>query len=513
MRVVLMAETSGKYVQCVYSIAGRYAGVSFLLLIWRLRLLLLVCMVTVVSMVTVPAGAAELLTPCRIPGFPREVQCGQLQRPLNPAQEHGTQIQLYFIVLPAQDKNKSDDPLFLLAGGPGQSAIHVAAWANGIFEKLRRRRDLVFVDQRGTGRSAPLQCPESSNSLDDLDHDSKLAYILRCKTRLEKLPYGDLRFFTTSVAVQDLEAVRRALAYPKINMAGVSYGTRVALEYARQFPASVRRIVLDGVVPPDQSLTGDGFQQALLSLFADCAADESCKKAYPGLPGQWDKLLADLPEKTMLAHPRLLSSVSTVMTRDALLGMVATVLYSPVSSAGLPYAIQQAGLGHFAPLLGLSGAGDLTDAGNIFYGMHFSVWCSEEYARLPVVSPYSNFGSVRTKIYAEVCPRWPRGAVPPAFYTIPVSPVPVLLLSGEIDPATPFWYAEHVAKELGSGARHLILAHSGHGILGQRCMAAIVTRFFNADTDQLAHDVDATCIRPVPRPRFWLAPRLAESKP
>ncbi|PRC93789.1 alpha/beta fold hydrolase [Solimicrobium silvestre] len=457
----------------------------------------------------ISAHASDLLKPCRVDGFAQQVQCGQIQRPLNPDEPNGKQISLHFIVLTAQDKSKAPDPIFLLAGGPGQSAINVASWMKAMFEKLQRRRDLVFVDQRGTGKSAPLICPESSDlkGIGEADHEVQEA--LKCKTQLEKLPYGDLRFFTTSIAMQDLDAVRAALNYPQINLIGISYGTRAALEYARQFPTKVRRSVLDGVVQPDQMLADDDLQKSLDNLFKDCAQDVRCQKAYSTLPQDWKKLLAGLPQKAQLTHPRLGTQISATITRDDVLGWVTAIIYSPVNSAGLPSAITQAGKGNFNPMLALSGTGNLPNPGSIAYGMHFSVVCAEEYEhQLQATKPSANndFGDLHNQMYLKVCQQWPRGKVPEGFYTTPVSATPVLLLSGGIDPVTPPWHADRVAKALGPMARHIVLERSGHGMLQQTCLSDVATKFINAKTDQDAQNVDASCVKQIPRPSVWIAP-------
>lgn len=448
--------------------------------------------------------AQSATQPCRTEGFAQEVQCGQVERPLNPAAPQGKKIQIHYMVLKAKDHNKRDDPLFLLAGGPGQSAINVAGWAERLFNKLQLRRDLVFVDQRGTGLSAPLNCPDTQDLSQLADNDLALRSLERCKTDLQKLPYGDLRFYTTSIAVQDLEAVRKAEGYPQINLAGVSYGTRVALEYLRQYPQSVRRMVLDGVVPPDYALSGDDLQSALNRLFTDCSQEARCQKAYPKLAQSWRDLLAGLPKTTVLKHPRLNTEAAVTIRRDTVLGMVASVLYSPVNSAGLPYAITEAKSGRFNPLLALSGNTALPGPGSIAVGMHYSVWCAEEAARLPVTQ--DDFGRFRSETYRKICAGWPRGEVPAAFYTLAKSPRPVLLLSGGLDPVTPPQHGEHVARALGTEARHVVLGKSGHGMLMQSCVDEVVYRFMDAAEPK---KVDLSCIKPVPRPLVWTLPRAA----
>lgn len=455
------------------------------------------------------AHADDRLTSCRVEGFAQQVQCGQLQRPLNPDQPLGKQITLHFIVLSAKDNNAASEPIFLLAGGPGQSAINVASWMQILFEKLQRGHDLVFVDQRGTGSSAPLLCPENNDLAGIGDVNFVQQQILKCKTQLEKLPYGDLRFFTTSIAMQDLDAVRDSLHYSRINLIGISYGTRAALDYQRQFPQHVRRSILDGVVQPDDMLAEDDLQKSLASLFNACALDHRCQQAYPSLPQDWKKLLASLPQQTQLTHPRLGSQINATVRREDVLAWVSQVLYSPVSSAGLPGAIEQAVKGNFNSLLALSGAGNLTNPGSIAYGMHFSVMCAEENEHMqqhPKPAADNDFGDLHNQLYLNVCKVWPHGQVPKDFYRVAASTTPVLLLSGGLDPVTPPWHAQKVAQALGSKARHIVLNNSGHGMLQQSCLADVATQFINAKTDLSAQQVDASCVKQIPRPSVWIAP-------
>ncbi|MFZ6773124.1 alpha/beta hydrolase [Undibacterium sp. SXout7W] len=454
-------------------------------------------------------------SPCRLPDFPQEVQCGKVTRPLNPAQADGRQIDIHYAILPSQDKNKLPDPVFLFAGGPGQSAINVAAWGQAAMARLNRRRDLVFVDQRGTGRSAPLHCAELEDAADTLTQEQMGALSDTCLLRLQQLPYGDLRFFSTHIAVQDIEAVRRQQGYDKINLLGVSYGTRASLEYARQFPASVRRMVLDGVVPPEMYLPAADAQRALDNLFSDCIQQAQCNAAYPQLATHWQHLLATLkhsPQPVSIAHPRLGSRWQLDMTHELLLGLVHKTLYAPLSVSGLPYAIMQADAGNYAPLLTLSGATSRAGPGGIAYGMHFSVWCSEAYARSGMPAPADDFEKLSAAMYERSCRGWPRAEIPMAFFTIPRSRSPALLLSGGIDPVTPTRHAVAVGKALGSNARLISIEQAGHGLLMQGCVRDVVYRFLNAKTDQDALQLDTSCVRQIPRPFAWQPPRTSVTK-
>ena len=183
--------------------------------------------------------------------------CGRVPRPLDPARPAGPSIDIHFAVVPALARHKAEDAVFFFAGGPGQSAIDLAGALSQRYARFSNRRDLVFVDQRGTGRSAPLSCedPPPTAPLSELsDPGSQERQMRDCLAKLKALPHGDLRHYTTWVAMQDAEAVRVALGAPQINVVGGSYGTRAVLEYLRQFPKAVRRAVIDGVAPPDMVL-------------------------------------------------------------------------------------------------------------------------------------------------------------------------------------------------------------------------------------------------------------------
>ena len=455
------------------------------------------------------SASAQASEPCRLPDFPQEVRCGHLQRPLDPTQPEGKKIDVHYVVVPSQDRNKLQDAVFLLAGGPGQSAIELAGFGQAVFGRLNRRRDLVFVDQRGTGRSAPLRCPELENRSEVVDYDAMLKLADECRQKLQTLPYGDLQYFSTSIAVQDLEAVRKELGYSAINLVGASYGTRAGLEYLRQFPASVRRLVLDGIAPPDMRLPSADAQAALDGVFSDCAKDIKCKQIYPDLAARWKKLLSKVPQKITLKHPRQMQQMTLPMTRDTLIGLVHKTLYSASTTAGLPYAITQAEQANFEPLIALSGALSLVGPGAIANGMHFSVWCGEAYARPNPIAPKDDFEIMSSSMYNRICEKWPRASIPAAFFDIPASPALVLLLSGGIDPVTPTRHGAAVAKALGAKARHISVDNAGHGLLAHGCVRDVLYRYINAKEEAEAIKVDASCVRQIPRPLAWIAPVVA----
>jgi len=469
---------------------------------------------TLVALAVVAAARAETpaaLTDCHVAGLRNGVLCGTLQRPLDPAHPERAQVSIRYVVVPAMARRKFADPVFLLAGGPGQSAVAVAAPTMALFSRLNNRRDIVFVDQRGTGGSAPLQCedPEHETLAEQADPERQVRLAAQCKAELLKLPYvksaDDLRYFTTSIAVQDLDAVRRALGAEQIDLVGASYGTRVALEYQRQFPHAVRRSVLDGVAPPDMALPASfslDNQAALDALLAACAAEAACKRDHGDLRARFESLLASLPRTVKAAHPLTGRREQFVVGRDMLLGAVRNALYAPQIAAALPAAIDAAAGGDFAGLIGLNATFAARKSSRIATGMHLSVVCAEDMPRVATSAdrPGADFGTSFASFYERMCATWPRGEVPPAFYTIAASAAPVLLLSGGLDPATPPRHGERVARALGPRARHVVVANAGHGVLGIGCMRDVLYRFIDAANDSDALAVDAGCVANVPRP-------------
>jgi pimeloyl-ACP methyl ester carboxylesterase len=461
--------------------------------------------------------AAELpagLKACRLPGVEHDAWCGALKRPLNPAEPQGRQIDLHYAVLPALARNKKPDPVVFLAGGPGQSAIALAGSVSRLMARVSNRRDLVLIDQRGTGRSAPLVCDDASPTrplVETADPARQLAEMQACRIALQKLPHGDLRRYTTTIAMQDVDAVRQALGAAQVNLVGGSYGTRAALEYMRQFPQAVRRVVIDGVAPPDMvlpaSFSTDG-QQSFDAMLAACEADAACKTRYPALRADWAALLRSLPRSVTVAHPVTGRPEAFTLTRDMLLSMVRLPLYVPALASGLPLAVTEAAQGRLGPLLGLASGMFGRRSTALAAGMHYSVVCAEDLPRLAKAgdAPGADFGRSAAEQYQQVCADWPRGEVPAAFYTLPPAPAATLLLSGGADPATPPRHGERVAKALGAKARHVVVAQAGHGVMAIGCMRDVVFRFIDAASDDEALKVDAGCAAAIPRPTVFSPP-------
>ena len=346
-------------------------------------------------------------------------------------------------------------------------------------------------------------------------HPNDSASRQRCLARLASTAplssADDLKFFTTPIAMQDLDAVRARLGAERINLVGASYGTRAALEYARQFPDRLRRSVLDGVAPPDMVLPTSGgtdTQAAFDAMLADCERSAACRRAHPTLRADWVGLLASLPKEVSAAHPLSGRRETFTLDRDRLLGTVRGPLYAPVLAAGLPQAISQAAAGRYEALLGLSSALSNRRSGSVAMGMHFSVLCAEDGPLLPAHNPVdvgmasttAPFTDQAARLYQRACAFWPRGAVAAAFYRIPTASTASLLLSGGLDPATPPRHAERVARALGPKALHVVVPNAGHGLLGVGCVRDLMFRFIDAADDAAARAADASCVTGIPRP-------------
>ncbi len=439
------------------------------------------------------AGAATIeLEDCRIsagPSFPSiKARCANLERPLDPDAPDGESISLRIAVVPALTLDPAPDPVVPLAGGPGQSAIQFYAGYSYAFEPLRRDRDILLVDQRGTGSSAPLTCETVEGVVEDsLSKEETLEIATDC---LQQLSY-DPAFFTTSIAVRDLEAVREALGYGPLNVYGVSYGSRVAQHYARRFPGSTRTIILDGVVPPTLPLGPDiaiQAQKAIDSIFDRCEADPACADAFPGVRETFHSLqeqLAAEPVEVKLADPVTGELETGRFGNMQLAAAVRLLAYHPNTIALIPLFIHEAGQGNFQPLAAQFVMTTKSLAESLAAGMHNSIMCAEDVLRYGEDDldraglEASYLGPALVDSMQTVCTIWPKGPVDDDLGDNLDTDIPTLLLSGSADPITPPEYASLAAVDL-EQAWLLTGKDQGHGQLAIGCMPEIVAGFVNA---------------------------------
>lgn len=468
-----------------------------------------------------PAARRTLeLAECRLPRLATAAQCGTLDVPENRSKPHGRRIGLFVAVLPANTLSPNPDPLLILAGGPGQAASHLGPFAARLNE-IRRNRDIVLVDQRGTGRSAPLEC-KAFEPDDDLESALDVDPLPRAKACAAELAAKgiDAAQYTTSAWVADLEAVRAALGYERLNLWGGSYGTRVAQEYLRRHPSRVRSVVLDGVAPPGMTITLDVWpsrERALERVLASCSASESCRKAHPDLAGTLARIERSLGERgreVAVTDPRTGTSETVRLGFPALLAGLQPLLYAPELAALLPEIVARADAGDFGPLFATVtlATGDLAEQMNV--ALHYSVTCAEDVPRIGTAARERALKEVRApELVANllaVCAVWPRGTMPADFGTALASDRPVLLLSGGHDPVTPPAYADEVAKTL-SNSKHVVATGYGHIVSPHACTPRLIAAF----VDRAAFDrLPASCIDYLGRskaPPLW--PDRLEARP
>lgn len=435
--------------------------------------------------------------------------CAKFAVPENRANPKSRMIDLAVAIVKSASQVPAKDLVTYLAGGPGQSALETYPRLAPAFAPLLKHHDILLVDQRGTGHSHPLDCPTASKAmakLPDLADPAQYAQLVgECATEVEKS--ADPRFYTTTIAVADLEAVREALGAPKLDLVGVSYGTRMAQQFATAHPDAVRSIVLDGVVP-NQLILGNSFGTALersLKLqAAACTAAPACHKAfgdwYATLHQLYAKLQTDAAQQVVVPDPYTGESSTRTLDVATLAGVVRMFSYSAATAAVLPLAVNEAAHGNYVPLLGQARIMQDDLSASMQGGMQLSVICSED---APLLKPRPQDAGLLLgpKFVAQLiaeCKAWPRGVMPNAFHAAFKSSIPTLLISGERDPVTPPVNAAEVLKGLSDG-RSLVVKGLGHAeALYAGCMPNLVNDFI----DKLQpKQLDAKCldrIGPIP---------------
>ena len=452
-----------------------------------------------------PKSSGIALVDCVLmtPGVDTQVdaKCGSLAVSEDPANPKSRQINLNVAVVEAVQRSSESNPLFILVGGPGQSAVEVFPAIYSSLFRIHEKRDIVLVDQRGTGKSNPLRCLDPKDEA--LDDERAIALLKACPGKLD----ADLRYYTTDIAMQDLDKVRSALGYETINLYGVSYGTRAALVYLKMYPAHVRSLILDAVVDPKfvlyQDVARDG-QRALDLFFTRCKKDKVCNTSFPMLRSEFDALLKKIkatPVDIEIPHPVTGEPLQLTVTPIMVTNIVFNALYVPDLVAMLPFSIHQAyAEDNFAPLITQS---FLSDPG-IYDGMFYAVACSED---APLILPSqakqagaeSIFGN-NEETFIEVCTAWPRGNPSPVLREPVTSNVPVLMFSGEADPITPPWHAEQLVQTLGNSL-NLTLTNMGHGNASTQCGSLILNRFIESASIK---DLDTACLDTIKPPPFWV---------
>ena len=426
-----------------------------------------------------------------------QAQCGWLEVAENPQQPQGRKIKLRLAWLsPENEADAEADPVFMLAGGPGQSALQSYQQMDVAFKEVRKRRNVILVDQRGTGESNLLNCKFDRDQQAEVTAEAARDAAAACATELSKK--ADLRFYTTTDAVRDLDAVRKALGVEQINLMGVSYGTRVAQQYALRHPQHTRTVLLDSVVPntvPLGNIIARNLDDALALQFGHCAKEPTCRDKVGDPRQQLDVLLAKLRSDPPLVKYRDASTNEPKedrLTADMVAGLVRMYAYLPAAAALLPNLIHEANEGRYEDLMALAQmlTSEMDDM--LATGMHNSVICSEDAGSFNRQAGDDNtvLGQKMVDALGAICAAWPVGKVPADFRSPLSGNTPILAISGEYDPVTPPRYGdEAIAKA--SNARHLVLKGQGHGVIGTGCMPKLFAQFVEkADPKAL----DAKCL-------------------
>jgi len=436
-----------------------------------------------------------------------EARCGRYEVFEDRAARKGRKIALRVAVIPAAGPARAKSAIFFLAGGPGQAATRLAGFAAEAMAGARAQREIVLVDQRGTGESNPLKCDVLGGNAQGTFTDLfPIERIRACRSELESR--ANLRLYTTPIAMDDLDEVRAALGYEQVDLYGTSYGTRAAQVYLRQYPKRVRSVILKGVVPMEVVIPttfARTTERALELLLRDCAA-AACAAAFPRLREELRVVTARFeagPVQVMPAGSRS-SQQPVSITRGAFLMTLGLMLQSPPAAAQIPMIIHRAYENDYAPLAQVVQLVTRSLGSELYVGMMLSVVCAEDdpvadYAKALAEAKGTVLGDYRIEQQRAACAFWPRGKVPAGYRQSVSSTVPVLLISGNLDPVTPPESAEQAGQHFSN--RLTVVAaggsHSFSGMLG--CVDRIMTEFVQTASPK---GIEVSCAEKIKRPEF-----------
>ncbi|MFL6193949.1 MAG: alpha/beta fold hydrolase [Thermoanaerobaculia bacterium] len=453
----------------------------------------------------------QSLKPCKIEGIEGEVLCGSLPVWENRTTKTGRKIDLYVVVVPAQSPTPAPDPVFYINGGPGYASSGAAGGLAGFLAEVRKNRDLVFVDQRGTGKSNALHC-DLPGGEDDLQGYMRTLFPLEtlraCQPKLAAK--ADLTQSTTAVAMDDLDDVRTWLGYERINVFGGSYGTRAAQAYMRQHPEHVRGAVLTGVMIMEGKMPlyhARKAQESIDKLFDDCMNAEGCRAAFPDLRGDLRKVIARLdqgPVKQTMPHPKTGKPVELSIPKGAFTTTLRAMQYSPFLSRRIPLYVHMAAQGDYAPMMRMTILDRIDPNWDI--GMYLSITCAEDVARIdprevPALVADTYQGDDRIRDQTAACSFWPRAQVSEDFFKPLESTAPTLILTGWLDPATPPEWAVETARHLPNSLNVVIRdgAHGPGGLEHIECYSKLISDFVANGTP---YGLDTSCIKEMKRGAF-----------
>ena len=443
---------------------------------------------------------------CHLDGIRSQMTCGTLLVPENYKKPEDKNISINFAVLPAIDDSQPKEPLMFLAGGPGQAAVELAAHIISGFAEIRKTRDIILIDQRGTGLSQPMLCDENDTKqlYSVVPEDYAEKDVIDCIEQFKES--HELSQYNSENAVRDFDAVREILGYKQVHLYGASYGTRAALVYMRLFPESIKSVVLDSVGPIEVpiGLFGASSSRSFNLLLEHCLNDESCNKAYPNLREEFDAVLDRLSKNTVsltINHPRLGTKTEFNLSHLKFFNSIFKQLYSMETRSLVPLIIHQAFLENYQPLIGLISTNDGNM--NMYVGLTFNIVCNEDIPRITQSmldkDSDNNFGRGSTHdVYQSACKVWPKYKVESAFYQPVVANIPTLILSGDLDPVTPPSNGDKSASTL-PNSHHVISKNSAHIVASTSCGVGIVNEFLGHLNPK---GIDSSCLAELPSESF-----------
>jgi pimeloyl-ACP methyl ester carboxylesterase len=453
------------------------------------------------------SGMASPLTlsPCHVRRVERTLQCGTLEVFEDRATKQGRKIPLHIVVVPATGKDRAADPLFWFSGGPGEAATNELELMLHDWSKINIHRDFVLVDVRGTGQSNGLNCAEKEHRKGiqaQLDSFFPIKDVASCRKDLETR--ANLKLYTTSLAVDDLDDVRAALGYEKINISGGSYGTRFVQVYLRQHGNNVRTAILWAVLPTGARMPltfAKDAQAALEAVIAACQKDARCHAAFLDTKKEFSDLLTKSQNQPIEVKAKDSSTKANVkfrLTRSGLAQTVRYMLYSPATAALVPLQIHLAAQGNFGPIAQSAHDNAQSIAYTISDGYYLGVTCSEDipfFSETEANAAAANtfLGNFRSRVQIEACQQWVSNSVDPEFLKPVHSDVPSLLIGGDWDPVTPPHYMDLVSQSLSRSRKVLVHggAHDFEGMANSHCIDQVIESFLQSGDEK---KIDTTCL-------------------
>jgi pimeloyl-ACP methyl ester carboxylesterase len=449
------------------------------------------------------AAAPKLeLAPCPVAG--ETVRCGRLEVPEDRRRPDGRKIALKVIVLPKLGPGPEEAPMVWLDGGPGIPGTISAPLYVTDLKFHRERHAVVLFDQRGTGESGALHCPKTEQRSPMADM-WKPADVVSCRKTLEA--HADLSQYTTEAAARDVDALRAALGYDKVDLAALSYGTWLAQAYMKLYPARVRAVAVFGTVPIGETLPlhhAANGELALRQMFADCRAEPGCAAAFPRLEADWAALLRRLASGPI----NIDTGKGRIVVREEPFGeLVRGQLNAVDTKQRLPLLISRAAHADYGPLIKLiQRQGPEPEAD----GLYLSVTCPEGTRRIrpAEIGPATrgaSFGRWRIDQQIAACRLWAPAQANPDLLTPVRSDIPVLFLAGGRDATTPVAWARQVAKGL-PNSRVVVFEHATHlpvGLAHIDCPDRLIDAFFAKGS---AEGLDTACVATMTPPPFATKP-------